>query len=86
MNAWFLVQESGMSWPSVGLSLAVVAGYTCLVLFNPWLAWASFRKDKEAMPEWIRRKVKQLTPDQRNELRWVEQLGSKLTGEGAAAQ
>ena len=80
MNAWFLM-EAGMSWTSVALALAVVAAYTGLILFNPSLAWSSFKKDKEAIPEWIRKKVKQLTPDQRNELRWVERLGSKITGE-----
>ena len=85
MNAWFLAEA--MSWTSVNLSLLAVVAYTGLILFNPFLAWSSFREDKENIPDWIRKKVKGLTPEQRNELQSVEKLAGWLgvTGERKSA-
>jgi len=74
MNAYFLMGNLDLKLMVCGL--AIVAFYTLVVLYNPRLAWGSFKD--ESTPKWIREKVKELTPDQRNEWKPMEHLGAWL--------
>jgi hypothetical protein len=48
---------------------------TALVLFNPKLAWAN----PDNIPNWVRKRLSPLSPDQRQENKTLEELSRKLS-------
>ena len=75
MNVWLLFEF--LSLDRVVISLVVCCVYLALILYNPKLAWASF--NNQSIPDWIKKKVKPLTDQQRQEFKSMEQLDAWLS-------
>lgn len=72
MNAWFLMEL--LPPEKMHLGWVLTAFYTLAILCNPILAWSSFKSQKT--PEWIKKKLKPLTADDRQEIKMLESLGN----------
>ena len=70
-----------MSLPiDVGVMTTLQQRKNDIYIFHDRLAWSSFKSDKSSIQEWIRKKVKELTPEQRNEIKAVETVAGWISG------
>ena len=74
MNSYLLMQHFS-SMRSLFVSVMVTFVLSLLVMLNPKLAWANPTKK---IPDWIKLRMRPLTDDERQEIKVIEQIGSKL--------
>ena len=60
------------------LALAIDTIFFLIFIFNPKFAWSN----PGEVPPWVQKRIRTLSEDQRQEIRTLEKIGSKLNASG----
>ena len=73
MNTFLLIEHL-TSTEALLLALIVDGNLLAYLIFNPKFAWAN----PSQVPNWVQKRVKPLSPEQRQEIQTIENLGGKV--------